>query len=125
MNAPTMNKMQLCSAGATGPSAIECIASRSPASRRGATSSAGALRAAVGVLLAAAVAVGAATWLVINRDAPLQVVELPRVVIHAQKLPPGACPVPVEPAGAACPVPLQAGPGDAVIEPSLARSIQP
>jgi hypothetical protein len=32
-------------------------------------------------------------------------VELPRVVIRAERLPAGACPVPSE-AGAACPVPL-------------------
>jgi hypothetical protein len=123
MSAPMMNKLQLCGAGSacvesTGPSAPAGTPSRYQAAFRAASAN----KAAAVVLAAVALAVGAAAWLVVSRDAPLQVIELSRVVITAQRLPPGSCPVPIEPAGAECPVPLQAAPADAAVEPAVARS---
>lgn len=121
MNAPLMNKMQLCCAGAGRLEGAPKPQRGAPAAkRRGGLPQAAAMRAATLVLAAASLAGAAAVWLAVSREEPaLAIVELPRVVITATRLPAGACPVPVEPADADCPVPL---PSDAT---STALDISP
>lgn len=70
-------------------------------------------RAVVAVLVVATLALLAAFSLVGSSTAALgtlTVIELPRVVIHAQRLPTPTvpCPVPVEPEARPCPVPTTA-----------------
>lgn len=106
MNTQTMNKLQLCGAGSTPPEA--CV-EHPVAPRR-------TRKAAAVVVGAALFAIAAAAWLVASRPAPLQVVDLQRVVIQAERLAPGSCPVPVETVGADCPVPTQAVSTDAAAD---------
>jgi len=120
MNAPMMNKLQLCGAG---ESCTTHSAGAQPAARPRVQTQ-GTQRAAALVFGAAALAVAAAAWLALSRPALAPIVELERVVIVAQRLPPGTCPVPVEPADSTCPVPLQAQPADAA-HPVIARRTQP
>jgi hypothetical protein len=104
MNTPTMNKLQLCGAGSS---------TLAPTRRLPAID----LRKAAAVVLGAVVfAIAAAVWLVASRAAPLQAVDLPRVVIQAERLAPGSCPVPVDKVGADCPVPIQAVSSDAAAD---------
>lgn len=104
MSSQTMNKLQLCAAGSIHPDVR--VDGRPVAPRK--LPKVDARKAAAAVLGAVLVAIAAAAWLVASRVAPLQVVDLPKVVIQAERLAAGSCPVPVEPAGANCPVPTQA-----------------